>query len=1612
MAVPTKVGWSSAAYTNQTAPSVTILTGTDAGATWDPAENDLILTFASSASTVAAPAADPSGWVNLLGVGGELNTAAASHGMVIFRHWVTAAEASASTIIYAPAVFGGNETGNTCVIVVRGVNTTTPINVQASLLGETALTPHVLPGLTGGNQPTTTDCLVVGCVVKDATGTYTDPAGWTLAVSNNTNQGKWLGTRNTGTTAATDVTATNITPSASDEYISFTVALAPAPVPTALVVQDGAHAHVADNVTVEHVIPEPPVDLVIQDGNHAHASLQLAEHYLTPTVGYAETADPGPLPLPNALLMKIRGPVATAWVNSPIISRWPSSTSGAWMYIRASMGDPNGSYRIYPFIGPGTSQWSVKPSPGSSAPQFLAVTSSGPPSSNNRGFISPDGIIWTTSGGIGGGSFHQGLANLAGPLRIGHSNAASQASYPPWDDRIYWVEMRQNTGVSGDMTDPVNGTLLWRFDPSEHVSGTSWVDALGRTWTLSNASAVTHVAAAINVTLQEVAAVNLVVQNAQHNFVNQTDLSAFLNAPVGTASTPDPGLMPTDGFVLVLKSRGPASTAGNNFSPVSQNIAAPQSSWHLARGGSNGNTTLSTFPSGTSSPRNDRPLSAAVAAVDRVNPQYWAVSLVMTTGVSQTYYSTNQGVSYSSITPQTGTATSTFDSTDPVRIGAAATPALAWDDRIYWVELRTGIDPLAGTLLWRFDAAEHISGTSWVDARGKTWTVTSAAAVVHPVTNTPTLTEELGPIPLVVDNGTHAHTAGDVFLDVTFDLVVASATHLHTAAVAQPAVDLVPANATHLHTAVTPQLTLNLIVANAAHLHTAGATVFTLDLVVADAIHAHAAGVADLVVGGVDIFVANGTHAQTAGAVALTPELVPANAQHLQTATTAQPAVDLVVASAQHAQTSTATYVDLNLVAASAQHLHTAVSPTLDIQLVVASAVHAHVAVAPALIIELTVASAVQTQTSSDVVFTSFDLAVASATHGHTATIPPIYEGGFDIVVASPVHVQTVTNVVFVSFDLNVSSAAHAHTATSAQPSVNLTVANAAHLQTATIPVVVIGVELDVASATHLQPVGAPTLSVDLVIASATHLHTATGITTERVFDLVVANAVHGHTSQSATLTLAINLSVASAVHAQTASSAVLGLSVDLVVASAVQAQGSAQLGSEYLVPTMSTARTVDPGPLPNESTLVFKVRGPDPLGVSLQSIVAQYDADPQRSWLLRRNEVNGTYTMTLTSAGTAGTATGRSVAGVTPTQDDEWLAMGMVINDGANACRLSSWTSPDGVTWNPISLNVNAGATVVPLDSTGPVRIGAYTVLGDVWNGRIYSTELRGAIGPTAGNVLWRFDARDIPALPAVRSVLDTDDNSDGVANGWRVFQTGTGVTGTADMFAGRQRFTCQLMGAAPCWYGIETVDTFPAVPGPFVVGLTFQITNTLQVGTNRAVGVACYNAVGGELTQQASAAAAGTPKIAYNYSFTLPAGTASVRVRLYEYVPSTAPTDTASTVWEVWEVGAGSGASYTDPRGLVWSLNNTAAVVHPPVSLGLVFDLEVASATHASSATNVALTQDHNIAVANAVHAQTATDTELVIVGIVILNNALAVYLNGTPVSRIYVGATQVWP
>ena len=71
---------------------------------------------------------------------------------------------------------------------------------------------------------------------------------------------------------------------------------------------------------------------------------------------------------------------------------------------------------------------------------------------------------------------------------------------------------------------------------------------------------------------------------------------------------------------------------------------------------------------------------------------------------------TGQWTSYSTL--DTGAAVTIFDVTTLLQVGGLFSAG----SRLYSAEMRTGLDPAAGTVLWRFDASEYPgTGLSYTD---------------------------------------------------------------------------------------------------------------------------------------------------------------------------------------------------------------------------------------------------------------------------------------------------------------------------------------------------------------------------------------------------------------------------------------------------------------------------------------------------------------------------------------------------------------------------------------------------------------------------------------------------------------------------------------------------------------------------------------------------------------------------------------------------------------------------------------------------------------------------------------------------------------------------------
>ena len=194
----------------------------------------------------------------------------------------------------------------------------------------------------------------------------------------------------------------------------------------------------------------------------------------------------------------------------------------------------------------------------------------------------------------------------------------------------------------------------------------------------------------------------------------------YLVPTEGTATTPDPGPLPAT-CTLVFKVDGATAQdqalAGQWEGGSSWVIRRSANGQYVQYGSSDGSGV------GITHTVNGPPIVAGTA--------YVALAMTNTgTGMMSCWTSPDGATWTKGADSATKPAIALFDSTGPVRIGAQGPSGLPWNGRIYWVELRTGLDPAAGDIIWRFDAAEA-QANPYTDPRGQVWSLTLLTAI-HP----------------------------------------------------------------------------------------------------------------------------------------------------------------------------------------------------------------------------------------------------------------------------------------------------------------------------------------------------------------------------------------------------------------------------------------------------------------------------------------------------------------------------------------------------------------------------------------------------------------------------------------------------------------------------------------------------------------------------------------------------------------------------------------------------------------------------------------------------------------------------------------------------------------
>lgn len=189
---------------------------------YTPAAGDLVTCFVRTA-TVSPTWTVPTGWTNPLG--GTTLEASGSDSLLVIQHVVTSAEQTAGTTSWTlTGLFSAGQTGAVYSCVVRGANSSNPIDTTGVTQSSTATTTHVLAGIT----PNSTGSLVIHGIGSSGSGAYSSPpAGTTLEVSSAAGQnGGAIVGRTAATTAGVAIGAANITFAASSQYASITLAIA------------------------------------------------------------------------------------------------------------------------------------------------------------------------------------------------------------------------------------------------------------------------------------------------------------------------------------------------------------------------------------------------------------------------------------------------------------------------------------------------------------------------------------------------------------------------------------------------------------------------------------------------------------------------------------------------------------------------------------------------------------------------------------------------------------------------------------------------------------------------------------------------------------------------------------------------------------------------------------------------------------------------------------------------------------------------------------------------------------------------------------------------------------------------------------------------------------------------------------------------------------------------------------------------------------------------------------------------------------------------------------------------------------------------------------------
>jgi hypothetical protein len=210
----------------------------------------------------------------------------------------------------------------------------------------------------------------------------------------------------------------------------------------------------------------------------------------------------------------------------------------------------------------------------------------------------------------------------------------------------------------------------------------------------------------------------------------------YLTPTIGTVTTLNPGPLPAD-CTFVFKVRGPATAT---YAQIAAQLEVSPLSWTLALAPGDNVAYFISYPDGAT------PSYAYTVTPDPTGgDELRALSVQRNNGSGRQVIT--ERASIDGGTTWTQVATADFPTVTPavspnvVRIGQST-----FDGRVYSVELRTGLDPKGGTVVWRFDADEYPGGTSYADPRGRTWTLTAPNAITPTIPAVPAVPPDVCPV--------------------------------------------------------------------------------------------------------------------------------------------------------------------------------------------------------------------------------------------------------------------------------------------------------------------------------------------------------------------------------------------------------------------------------------------------------------------------------------------------------------------------------------------------------------------------------------------------------------------------------------------------------------------------------------------------------------------------------------------------------------------------------------------------------------------------------------------------------------------------------------------------